>query len=525
MKHIFVSSISLLFLLFLLLLEACADSETLSLPMPDEGEGSGVYVSISVAVADSQGTQSRAIGSPKPGENGDSLQVGMGDENKVYDLNVFFFQGEVDENTGERLGINSPHADEIDIIHIAYFSDLIPEASGNITRYITPAREIDDLQIGQTYDVLVVANLGRDAEQLSGLDKNLASLRDYRVLAMSGDKEDGYHFRMASAGPEVNSIKIIPNNSPTKPSIVSVYVERLAARVDCCWNDSYEVTGEELPSEEGSSSTEADKVKILGASLVNRYRGETWAFKRVTNGLTDLNDITYLGDETVNNSGVASNYVLDPLTLTVSGKSNSDYNYYYTEYVNWNVDTDFQNPFTIQVTSEHGGDTYIRWAYTRENVNQADVLSDMNGRELYATGIMFQAQYTPAGFREGDTFYVYPNNGVRTIYTADGLRMEHGDVFADLPEANWGDVDGCEVYDQGRCYYVYWIRHADDYNTADISPMEYAIVRNNIYQLKINSISGLGTPEPDSNVEEVEFDIHVWVKPWAKVEVEVPPFD
>ena len=153
------------------------------------------------------------------------------------------------------------------------------------------------------------------------------------------------------------------------------------------------------------------------------------------------------------------------------------------------------------------------------------MLSDTNGRELYATGIMFQARYTPAGFREGDTFYVYPNNGVRTIYTADGLRREHDDVFDGLPEANWGDVDGCEVYDQGRCYYIYWIRHADDNNAAAISPMEYAIVRNNIYQLKINSISGLGTPEPDSNVKEVEFDIHVWVKPWTKVKVEVPPFD
>ena len=524
MKHIFFSSISLLFLLFLLLLEACADSETLSLPAPDEEEGSGVYVSISVAVADSQGTQSRAIGSPKPGENGDGLQVGMGDENKVYDLNVFFFQGEVDENTGERLGINSPNADKINIIHIAYFSDLIPEASGNITRYITPAREIDDLQIGQTYDVLVVANLGRDAEQLSGLDKNLASLRDYTVVAMSGDREDGPHFRMASAGPEVNSIEIIPNNSPTKPSIVSVDVERLAARVDCCWNDSYEVTGEELPSFGGSSFTEADKVKILGASLVNRYRGETWAFKRVTKSLDNLNDITYLGDETVNNSGVASNYVLDP--LTASRKSNSDYNYYYTEYVNWDVVADFQNPFTIQVTSEHGGDTYIRWAYTRENINQAPpVLDATNWRELYATGIMFQAQYTPAGFREGDTFYVYPNNGVRTIYTAAELCKQHYDVFGDLPQANWGDVDGCEVYDQGRCYYVYWIRHADDSDINAIRPMEYAIVRNNIYQLKINSISGLGTPEPDSNVKEVEFDIHVWVKPWTEVEVEVPPFD
>ena len=153
------------------------------------------------------------------------------------------------------------------------------------------------------------------------------------------------------------------------------------------------------------------------------------------------------------------------------------------------------------------------------------MLDATNWRELYATGIMFQAWYTPAGFTAGETFYVYPNNGVRTIYTADGLCREHGDVFADLPEANWGDVDGCEVYDQGRCYYVYWIRHADDNDINAISPMEYAIVRNNIYQLKINSISGLGTPEPDSNVKEVEFDIHVWVKLWAEVEVEVPPFD
>ena len=329
---------------------------------------------------------------------------------------------------------------------------------------------------------------------------------------------------MASAS-DAGPITIEPRTR-NNPVTVSIDVERMAARVDCCWNDSYEVPEDnDLPSFGGSSSTEADKVEILGASLVNRYRGETWAFKRVTNGLTDLNDITYLDDEAVDNTGHASNYVLDP--LTASGKSNSDYNYYYTEYVNWNVDTDFQKPFNNnEVTStDDDANTYIRWAYTRENINQADVLSDTNGRELYATGIMFQARYTPAGFREGDTFYVYPNNGVRTIYTAAELCNQHYDVFGDLPQANWGDVDGCEVYDQGRCYYVYWIRHADDNNAAAISPMEYAIVRNNIYQLKINSISGLGTPEPDSNVEEVEFDIHVRVKPWAEVEVEVPPFD
>lgn len=504
MKSIF-SYIFFPFLPLALCLSACTDEASPSSLAGDEDEGSGVFVSV---VVNTGGDASTRV--PTGDENGDGLhQPGEGDENKVHDLNVFFFQGDN--------GINSTGNPGIDCQ--LYFSSAELWASGDDT-YYSVAKEVTDngLLIGKNYCVLVIANAG---SRLAGAN-TLDALRDYRIAQPVS--ADYTRFLMASAS-DAGPITIEPRtrNNPVK---VSVRVERMAARVDCCWNDSYEVPEDnDLPSFGGSSSTEADKVKILGASLVNRYRGETWAFKRVTKGFTDLNDITYLDDEAVDNTGHASNYVLDP--LTASGKSNSDYNYYYTEYVNWNVDTDFQNPFNNnEVTStDDDANTYIRWAYTRENINQADVLSDTNGRELYATGIMFQARYTPAGFREGDTFYVYPNNGVRTIYTAAELCNQHYDVFGDLPQANWGDVDGCEVYDQGRCYYVYWIRHADDNNTADISPMEYAIVRNNIYQLKINSISGLGTPEPDSNVKEVEFDIHVRVKSWDKVEVEVPPFD
>lgn len=503
MKSIF-SYIFFPFLPLALCLSACTDEASPSSLAGDEDEGSGVFVSV---VVNTGGDASTRV--PTGGENGDDLQPGEGDENKVHDLNVFFFQG--------NNGINSTGNPGIDCQ--LYFSSAELWASDDDT-YYSVAKEVTDngLLIGETYCVLVIANAG---SRLAGAN-TLDALRDYRIAQPVS--ADYTRFLMASAS-DAGPITIEPRTR-NNPVTVSIDVERMAARVDCCWNDSYEVPEDnDLPSFGGSSSTEADKVEILGASLVNRYRGETWAFKRVTNSLDNLNDITYLGDETVNNSGVASNYVLDP--LTASGKSNSDYNYYYTEYVNWNVDTDFQNPFNNnEVTStDDDANTYIRWAYTRENINQADVLSDTNGRELYATGIMFQARYTPAGFREGDTFYVYPNNGVRTIYTADGLRREHDDVFDGLPEANWGDVDGCEVYDQGRCYYIYWIRHADDNDINAISPMEYAIVRNNIYQLKINSISGLGTPEPDSNVKEVEFDIHVWVKSWTKVEVKVPPFD
>lgn len=503
MKSIF-SYIFFPFLPLALCLSACTDEASPSSLAGDEDEGSGVFVSV---VVNTGGDASTRV--PTGGENGDGLQPGKGEENKVHDLNVFFFQGDN--------GINSTGNPGIDCQ--LYFSSAELWASDDDT-YYSVAKEVTDngLLIGETYCVLVIANAG---SRLTGAN-TLDALRDYRIAQPVS--ADYARFLMASES-DADPVEIVPS-TPNKPVKVFVDVERMAARVDCCWNDSYEVPEDnDLPSFGGSSSTEADKVKILGASLVNRYRGETWAFKRVTkNSLDNLNDITYLGDETVNN-GVASNYVLDP--LTASGKSNSDYNYYYTEYVNWNVNTDFQKPFNNNevISTDDDANTYIRWAYTRENVNQAPEQDATNWRELYATGIMFQAQYTPAGFREGDTFYVYPYNGVRTIYTAAELCKQHYDVFGDLPEANWGDVDGCEVYDQGRCYYVYWIRHADDHNTADISPMEYAIVRNNIYQLKINSISGLGTPEPDSNVEEVEFDIHVRVKLWTEVKVEVPPFD
>ena len=47
--------------------------------------------------------------------------------------------------------------------------------------------------------------------------------------------------------------------------------------------------------------------------------------------------------------------------------------------------------------------------------------------------------------------------------------------------------------------------------------MEYATVRNNIYQLNVSSISGIGTPEPEDNIRA---DIEVYVVNWNKIETE-----
>ena len=491
----------LLFLLALLV-TACKDDTLPASPAEEEEAGSGVYVSV---VVNTGGSNASRV--PTPGEYGDGLQPGTGDENMVHDLTVFFLNGDLNNATK----INAS----------AYFSEdeITPEASGNITLY-TVQKEIEGLYVGNTYHVLVIANAGDLTNEITDIEglKN----KTFNEVIVTHDTEQW--FLMASEK-DSGEIEIRANNSEYNPTWVTVDVERMTARVDCAWGNEYEISGNNMPSEGGNpSQNEKDKVKILGAALVNRYAGDTYAFKRVTNNVITLSDVTYLGDEAAD----ASNYVLDP--LTISGKNNSDYTYYYMEYVNWDIENDFANPKN-NVTSEQEGRTYYCLSYARENINTTEQLSETEenervGIQKYATGIMFKAQYRPAGFPEGETFYRYMslNGSGLTLYTAEALMNAFPNTFTKENQSAWGDIEGCDVFLNGWCYYVYWIRHAED-NSDDISPMKYAMVRNNIYQLYVNSISQLGTPEPDSNVEEINTEVHFQVKPWNIKDIEVPVFD
>lgn len=500
-----------LFLTFLLaLLSASCKKDSLPAPVAEEEEsGSGVYVS--VVVNTEGGNMSRAIGSPKPGEEGDGKQPGVEEENEVHDLTLFFLDKTLNGAT--------------EICASAYFDekDITPTASGSITRY-TVQREIEGLFVGNKYHVVAIVNAGNLTNVITDID----GLKNHQFREVIDDTHGSERWFLMASEKDSEEIEIRANNSQYNPTWVNVYVERMTARVDCAWKDSYEIKGENMPSEgEEQSPREKDVVKILGAALVNRYRSNTYAFKRVTDG-TDLDNYTidYLGDEKTNNDdNKASNYVLDP--KTIGGKNSSDYTHYYTEYVDWDVDNDFRNPTINGNVTSNGDRTYYLLDYTRENINTESRLSEEEGVERYATGIMFKAQYKPAGFTEGVTFYVYPKGGYgeRTIYTEAELKKDFP-VFDDLDKELWADsFPALEIYTDGVCYYIYWIRHADDGNTSDISPMEYAIVRNNIYQLYVNSISALGNPDPDSHIEEVTSDIHVNVKDWKTVNVEVPDFN
>ena len=54
---------------------------------------------------------------------------------------------------------------------------------------------------------------------------------------------------------------------------------------------------------------------------------------------------------------------------------------------------------------------------------------------------------------------------------------------------------GLHTYADGVCYYTHWIRHSNN-NDPSKGIMEYAIVRNNVYKLRLSDIYGLGRDIP-----------------------------
>ncbi len=77
------------------------------------------------------------------------------------------------------------------------------------------------------------------------------------------------------------------------------------------------------------------------------------------------------------------------------------------------------------------------------------------------------------------------------------------------------------------CYYYYWNRHNDNGDNGVMGPMEFSVVRNNVYKLTVQSIKTLGhpriptndpyTPEPDTPDEsaDVYLTVSVDVLPWV----------
>lgn len=182
-----------------------------------------------------------------------------------------------------------------------------------------------------------------------------------------------------------------------------------------------------------------------------------------------------------------------------------------------------------------------------------DMMGQLNGQEDFSTYVgkkiaaltswndlkNFAASITndPTGYSKYLEDYA-DTHSAEEFNTADELKWEYYlsyklGVFEnsqDGPEINQNDINTRAVlykssgellctYYKGQCYYIWWLRHSNDGDDETNGVMEYAVVRNNIYKVNVESIYSLGGDIPDNE----QLKAMVYVNKWTMLYPEVLP--
>lgn len=552
---------------------------------PSEGGGMSATSYVSLSFASPQGAPTRA--NPTGGETGDGLEKGQANENAITSAVAFFYQG-----TGQE-GVNSGGTTLIKaVVSFNNIGNGTDENSTGVDRKYTTSPQQVDLENG-TYNVIVVANPGTD--WWTGRSLTLADVRDHiQTTAWTVSGSDYSDFVMTSAA---DATLTLNSNPESDPATAEVNVERMAARLDYKAKTSYTCTDPAYP---GAT------VKITGAALVNNLTAGSYLLKRVADDVNDTN-LSYLGDETADENGVATNYVLDPWTadktstynnFTIGGEANKTAEDLYGE---WFGDIS-QDPNDWAAYVQPGtsvSDGWQRIGYTLENTTAAE-----EAGKRYSTGVVFKAKFNPQGvanYQGGATFFALGTHLFASM--EDMMRYVYGAYFSlfddkinactdwagvknfaaslldndpsgyktflndqlngkdesvtltesDKESLKWNaymlnkcgysaslnnnaysvtldqnkDIStrealqpyGTRTYKDATCYYTWWVRHSNDNNDDAKGIMEYAIVRNNIYKLTVESIYSLGDPVPGDK----GLRVNVYVNNWLLLDPETLP--
>lgn len=392
---------------------------------PSEGGGLSASSYVSLSFASQQGTPTRS--NPTGGETGDGLETGQANENAITSAVAFFYQGTDQE------GVNSTGTTPIKaVVSFNNIGNGTDENSTGIDRKYTTTPQQVDLENG-TYNVIVVANPG--ADWWTGRSLTLADVRDHiQTTAWTVSGSDYSDFVMTSAADATLTLNSNPESDPAK---ATVNVERMAARLDYKAEAPYPCTD---PAYTGAT------VKITGAALVNNLTAGSYLLKRVADDVNG-NNLSYLGDETADENGAATNYVLDPWTaakksansnFTIGGETKTAEDLYGEWFGNISQNPNYWADYVQPGTSVSDG--WLRIGYTLENTTAADAAGSD-----YSTGVVFKAKFHPKGvanYTDGATFFEHGT----TLYASmeDMMKVFYGKKFDQLGNiancSTWGEV-------------------------------------------------------------------------------------
>lgn len=368
----------------------CAQEEFPDGTTPGKGDMNGKsYVTLSFV--SKRTVLSRA--NPTGGETGDGLETGQSYENEISSAVAFFYRSDA----GVNANATTP------ILGVAAFNSVVSATSPatGIDRVYTTAAQQVNLDDG-TYNVLVVANPGED--WWTGQTLTLGEVRDHiqqQAWTMAADGNTYSDFVMTSAN-ELGATLELASNPEDDPAKATVSVERMAARLDYQSEAVYNCTD---PNFTGAT------IEITGAALVNNLTAGSYLLKRVAANVDG--SPLYLGDETADANGQATNYVIDPWTqaktadasvFLIDGIARETSYLYGTWFGNCSQDPNWWNDYVRVGTSiSDGTENWLRIGYTLENTVAAGITENK-----YSTGVVFKAKFHPVGltqYADGATFF------------------------------------------------------------------------------------------------------------------------
>ena len=465
------------------------------------------YITFNLDLSDGD---TRAVTSE--GQDGDEFEYGSDNEERIDDITFFLFR------------INSWDAQ--DNAPCLYKGHLDPsncvEWKGT-GKDVSMTFRLKGYTPGTDDRVIVVANGGDRFDNLSTLGQ-VRLMAGYEAWRKGTTLAECDKFVITSAYNDSDNGKIeFAGKAGTKadPYISGVRVQRVAARIDFMYDPARNVTGSapynsfdyQVNKVPGDESTELlARLHIVNIIPYNVKQTSSFLIRQVTaqGDIYGTGGVLYGGHEYKDDKGIPANYVLEPHTLS---KGLQD------DLVAWYGDTRasavFGNPagyLTGTAISdysrdvrEESGDIFVTVAYANENTQ-----TQAHYSERYVTGILLRAIYVPlrvysdaaatvasaVDFSAGHTFWRF----VPSFSSQTESECVYFDNAAAANAYKASVAGGGEVacYPDGVCYYKVWIRHASVARTLNVTyPMEYAIVRNNVYRVSVDCVTGPGTPSPD----------------------------
>ena len=431
-----------------------------------DGQEADVYVEFTINFEDGR--------TKAEDHNSSSVAVGTDEEHAVKYAYLYFF-----DNSGN-------------------YAKTVEIAAGNIT-----SQEITDKVVKKTtvptqltpgtYNVYATLNY-----EVSGLTPTTTetafkgmiyahNYASYNVgtngIPMSSRSSDGEMYK---------TVTVKADNTQDNPVQIQLFVERMLAKLTVKNKySSYTIT-----SVASVSLTHYKPVNLAKNAYVFRHVGDgasTPGFGVITN----------------------DNYVIDPETLIKTTGDLAGVNLY-----------NGVKSITHDIAIPADGVTSTPM-YCAENTMLVD-----NQYKTYGTAFAFAAKVTPAA----DTYFA--NNGtsvVASTYSTGDLWYFDGAFYDSLASlnshkglsltatsgaSNYYKKFGVKYFVGGTCYYNYYIRHFDNGDDHSMGKMEFAIVRNNDYQVTVTGIKALGEDTPKAAAELIEsgesyFQATLLVRPWV----------